>query len=236
LDSNSDEDAKNDESMYPRNQEYEAETLIKSKFQKAEEDAVVLNQENEDENPIKRFVRWSKSEEGKEDIKIYTTSLVTALLVRAFICEPRYIPSLSMYPTFDIGDQLAVEKISKLARPYQRRDVVVFMPPEAFNLFSDNHEALIKRIVAVEGDTVEVKEGGLLYVNGELQDEQYTNENAAYTWGPQQVPQGCVLVFGDNRNHSLDGHIWGFLPTKNIIGRAVFKYWPPWRVGTVTTL
>ncbi len=56
-----------------------------------------------------------------------------------------------------------------------------------------------------------------------------------YKWGPQTVPEGMVMVLGDNRNHSLDSHIWGFLPTENVIGRAIFKYWPPWRVGTIET-
>lgn len=82
----------------------------------------------------------------------------------------------------------------------------------------------------LQGDEVEVKMGKL-YINGDRQDEEYTAEDAQYEFGPVVVPPNSVLVLGDNRNHSLDGHIWGFLPTKNIIGRAVFVYWPPWRVG-----
>ena len=63
------------------------------------------------------------------------------------------------------------------------------------------------------------------------QEEPFTNEDAQYDFGPVEVPPGQLLVLGDNRNHSLDGHIWGFLPTENVIGRAVFIYWPPWRIG-----
>lgn len=181
---------------------------------------------------------WARSEEGKEDIKTYFVSLFIALLLRFTIIEPRYIPSLSMYPTFDVGDQLAVEKVTKRIKPLYRNEVVVFNPPQAFRDIvegqygdkSRGREALIKRIVAVEGDKVEVK-SGKLYINGEEQDEPFKAEDAEYQFGPVVVPAGNVLVLGDNRNHSLDGHIWGFLPEKNVIGRAVFVYWPPWRVG-----
>jgi signal peptidase I len=82
----------------------------------------------------------------------------------------------------------------------------------------------------IQGDQVEVK-GGKLYVNGDRQEEPFTAEDARYQFGPVTVPKDCVLVLGDNRNQSLDGHIWGFLPKQNVIGRAVFVYWPPWRVG-----
>jgi signal peptidase I len=68
-------------------------------------------------------------------------------------------------------------------------------------------------------------------VNGDEQDEPFTNEDAQYEFGPVVVPPDNVLVLGDNRNQSLDGHIWGFLPKQNVIGRAVFIYWPPWRLG-----
>lgn len=183
------------------------------------------------------FKRWLRSEDGKEDIKTYFISLFIALLFRFTIVEPRYIPSLSMFPTFEVGDQLAVEKVTKLIKPLYRNEVVVFNPPQAFRDIVEGYgdpkrgqEALIKRIVAVEGDRVEVK-NGRLYINNVQADEPFTAENAEYQFGPVMVPPGHVLVLGDNRNHSLDGHIWGFLPKNNVIGRAVFVYWPPWRIG-----
>ncbi|KAL7440178.1 hypothetical protein ACHAXM_007064 [Skeletonema potamos] len=184
---------------------------------------------------FEQIQEWFASDEGKEDVKTYTVSLSVALLLRLLIIEPRYIPSLSMYPTFEVGDQLAVEKVTKRIRPFHRNEVVVFNPPEKFRELvgessRKSKEALIKRIVAVEGDKVQVM-GGKLFVNGVQQDEPFTAEDAEYQFGPVVVPPGDVLVLGDNRNHSLDGHIWGFLPAENVIGRAVFVYWPPWRVG-----
>jgi len=185
---------------------------------------------------IEKIQEWFASPEGKEDVRTYTYSLGIALLLRLLIVEPRYIPSLSMYPTFEVGDQLAVEKVTKRIRPFNRREVVVFNPPATFReIVGDSSrkskEALIKRIIAIEGDKVEVM-GGKLFVNDIEQDEPFTAEDAAYEFGPVIVPPGDVLCLGDNRNHSLDGHIWGFLPAENVIGRAVFVYWPPWRVGT----
>jgi len=178
-------------------------------------------------------------EELAEDLRVYGKTLAVCLAIRFLIVEPRFIPSLSMYPGLDVGDQLAVEKVTKLARPrdapYRRNEVVVFNPPQSFKDIVNSrarNEALIKRVVAVAGDSVEVR-GGKLYVNGRAQDEAFINEQPAYALDRMVVPAGHVFVLGDNRNQSLDGHVWGFLPTKNVIGRAVFKYWPPGRVGPV---
>ena len=208
--------------------------------------------ENNDKNPgghnkrylLFRLRRWAQTSEGREDIFTYGISVVLAILVRTFALEPRYIPSLSMYPTFDVGDQLFVEKISKkwFRRPIQRGDVVVFSPPQAlldilFKEYGNSNEikpkeALIKRVVAIEGDRAQVKRDGKLYVNGEPQTDAFTKEDAAnYRYGPINVPKDNVLVLGDNRNESLDGHIWGCLPADKIIGRAICVYWPPWRMG-----
>lgn len=197
------------------------------------------NRSNSDDSFLSQLGQWWNSEEGRDDVKTYFISLGIALLLRFTIIEPRYIPSLSMYPTFEVGDQLAVEKVTKRIKPFYRQEVVVFNPPQAFRDImvgqygqdaSRAREALIKRIVAIEGDEVEVRKGKL-YVNGDEQDEPFTNEDAQYEFGPIVVPSDSVLVLGDNRNHSLDGHIWGFLPKQNVIGRAVFIYWPPWRIG-----
>ena len=83
-----------------------------------------------------------------------------------------------------------------------------------------------------EGDKVFVDKGKL-YINDEEVSEKFINGKPNYKFGPVVVPPGNVLVLGDNRNASLDSHIWGFLPKDNIIGRAIFKYWPIWEVGTI---
>jgi len=182
-------------------------------------------------NPlVKQWLGLTK--DRRDDIKTTSASFLFALFVRLSLFEPRFIPSLSMFPTFDIGDQLLVDKVSRVVRTYQRQDVVVFNPPEAYVELTGNTEALIKRVVAVEGDVVEVKNSHL-FVNGVQQEEEYTNELPNYTLEPLLVPKGMLLVLGDNRNHSFDSHVWGFLPDKNVIGRAVVKYWPPWRVGAI---
>jgi len=182
-------------------------------------------------NQVVKF--WDKlSPEQKDDVKSAVISFCFALFVRMFLLEPRFIPSLSMFPTFDIGDQLLVDKISHFGRDYKKRDVIVFTPPQTYVDATGNDEALIKRIVAVGGDIVEVKDK-TLFVNGIQQQEEYINEQPDYVLSPVAVPAGYCLVLGDNRNHSFDSHYWGLLPEKNIIGRAVVKYWPPWRAGFV---
>ena len=179
--------------------------------------------------------RVRRAQETYEFLAEFVPTFAFFLAIRLLIVEPRYIPSLSMFPTFEINDQLAVEKVSKWVRPPERREVVVFNPPAAFWEMSARRadgEALIKRVVAVAGDEVEVRSGQLL-VNGEAQEEPYTAERPDYTLPPMRVPAGCLFVLGDNRNHSFDSHYWGFLPVQNVIGHAIFTYWPPTRLGGV---
>jgi signal peptidase I len=169
-----------------------------------------------------------------EAAKTLGLSLILAFGIRQFIAEPRYIPSESMVPTLQINDRLMVEKLSYLVHEPNRGDVVVFWPPEALKQQNPElkKDAFIKRVIGVPGDKVQVK-GGLVYVNDRPQTEPYIAAKPNYNWGPEIVPMGAYMVLGDNRNHSYDSHYWGYVPRKNIIGRAAFRFWPLPRLGAI---
>ena len=158
--------------------------------------------------------------------------LALALLLRWAVVEPRWIPSGSMLPTLELQDRVLVEKVRpKLGQPLPLGTIVVFHPPEALLAAGyDPKAALIKRVVGRSGDVVEVK-GGQLYRNGEAVVEPWLAEPMLYRFGPVTVPNGNLLVLGDNRNASLDSHLWGPLPNQEVIGTALVRYWPWNRIG-----
>ncbi len=171
----------------------------------------------------------------QDNVFILIFALGLSLLIRVFVAEPRYIPSDSMIPTLEIGDRLVVEKVSYHFHQPKPGDIVVFMPPQQLRRQGYSlRQAFIKRVIAEPGQTVEVRDG-TVYVDAQPLDEaRYIAEPPNYQWGPQQVPQQQYFVMGDNRNDSNDSHIWGFLPQENIIGQAIFRFWPFERLGLVS--
>lgn len=170
----------------------------------------------------------------KENLLILIIALGLALLIRAFIAEPRFIPSDSMIPTLQLGDRLVVEKVSYRFHPPKAGDIVVFEPPTQLQIQGyAKDQAFIKRVIGESGQIVSVA-NGKVYLNNQPLKEDYIAESPDYRWGPKQVPENQIFVMGDNRNNSNDSHIWGFLPTENIIGRALFRFWPFDRIGFVT--
>jgi signal peptidase I len=168
-----------------------------------------------------------------ENIQVLAIALVLAILIRLFVAEPRYIPSDSMVPTLFTGDRLVVEKVSYWFHPPQRGDIVVFNPPIRLQeLGFDKNEALIKRVIGQPGQTIQIQTGQVLLDN-QLLEENYTAEAPAYEMMPLQIPEGSFFVMGDNRNNSNDSHVWGPLPQQQIIGRAIFRFWPPDRMGLI---
>ena len=160
--------------------------------------------------------------------------LLLALLLRWIVIEPRWIPSGSMLPTLQLRDRILVEKVRpRLKRPLHPGQIVVFHPPPPLlEAGYDPDAALIKRVVAVAGDAVEVHDG-LLWRNGLAQPSPWGGPPIDYTLRPVRVPADHVMVLGDNRNSSLDSHLWGPLPEREVLGTAVWRYWPPQRFGPI---
>ena len=160
--------------------------------------------------------------------------LAVALLLRWVVIEPRWIPSGSMLPTLQLQDRILVEKLRpRLQRPLPNGTIVVFHdPPVLVEAGYDPKAALIKRVVGQPGDEVEVRDGELRR-NGAPVPEPWRQQPIEYRFGPLTVAAGELLVLGDNRNASLDSHIWGPLPRQEVIGTAVFRYWPLDRLGPI---
>ena len=158
--------------------------------------------------------------------------VLLALLLRWAVLEPRWIPSGSMLPALQLQDRVLVEKLrARLHRPIPIGTVVVFHPPAALLAAGyDPKAALIKRVVAQAGDAVEVR-NGVLWRNGSKAAIDWSAEPMDYQLEPLTVPPDHLLVLGDNRNASLDSHLWGPLPQKALIGTAVLRYWPLNRFG-----
>jgi signal peptidase I len=161
-----------------------------------------------------------------ENIRVLVIALAIALVIRWFIAEPRYIPSGSMLPTLDLGDRIVVEKLSYHFQPVKSGDIVVFRTPPQLELLGyDPQQAFIKRIIATPGQTISVHDG-LVYVDQTALPEPFIAAPPDYELPELTVPPESFFVLGDNRNNSNDSHIWGFVPAENIIGHAVFKFWP----------
>ena len=169
-----------------------------------------------------------------ETIRIFVVALAIAIFLRAYVVEPRFIPSGSMEPTLQVGDRILVDKISQQWQEPKRGDILVFYPP-ASPAIEDTTKAYIKRLIGIEGDRIAVQDGKV-YRNGEALNETYIAEVPNYRMREVTVPQGYYWMMGDNRNHSNDSHIWGFLPKENLIGKAVFRFFPFGdRIGAITS-
>ena len=169
----------------------------------------------------------------RENVPVILFAIVLAFLIRTFIAEPRYIPSDSMLPTLEQGDRLAVEKLSYHLHPPTQGEIVVFTPPLQLQMQGyEKNQAFIKRVIATSGHTVAVNDG-VVYLDNQPLSEDYIAQPPNYDLEPVKVPPDSLFVMGDNRNNSNDSHIWGFLPQQHVIGRAIFRFWPPNRLGII---
>jgi signal peptidase I len=152
-------------------------------------------------------------------------AVLAVVLLRVFVLEPFRIPSDSMAPTLVAGDQVLVDKRAYSGGAPRRGDLAVFRAPRT-------GEILLKRVVAVGGDTVGI-EDGVLVVDGRRPREPYADPDAidSVYFGPVRVRPGTVFVLGDNRANSEDSRDFGAVPADRMIGRVRARIWPPGRWG-----
>ena len=187
----------------------------------------------------------------KELPLLIIVALVVAVVIKTFLVQAFFIPSASMRDTLLEGDRVMVNKLAFRFGEPGHGDVIVFDSPleelsDGENIFgailrnigeslglSTPDTALIKRVIALEGDTIEIRENAV-FINGTAIDESYLTRNVRMPdFGPEQIPPDHVFVMGDNRNQSEDSRRFGPIPESSIIGRAFVRVWPPSRWGGI---
>ena len=176
-----------------------------------------------DDTPPGARQRTSPLRNGIEWVLIIAAALLAALVIKTYLLQAFYIPSPSMEPTLEIQDRVLVNKLSYRLHEVHRGDVLVFeRPPNDLGVIRD----LIKRVVALPGETVEGRDGSV-YVNGKRLAEPYLPRGTVTgQFGPEQIPPDHIWVMGDNRSNSSDSRVFGAVPESRIIGRAFVRVWP----------
>lgn len=180
----------------------------------------------------------------RQNVESFALAIFFALVVRSSVVEAFWVPSGSMLPTIQIGDHLFVNKLAyALHVPFtdyevlrwghpKRGDIIVFLSPPSNPGPNGERIDLIKRVIAVGGDTLEIRDKKIL-INGEqvadadahFLDEAHRSIAKRDNLGPITVPSGKLFMMGDNRDFSHDSRFWGFADETDVKGQATFIYW-----------
>lgn len=153
-------------------------------------------------------------------IEIIAIALLVAFLIRNFLFQPYRVQMGSMLPTLKENNLIIVNKITYRLNDPKRGDIVVFRPPNGSKVF------YVKRIVALPGETIEIRNGELL-INGIPLEEDYISGATPGVYGPLTLGRDEYFVMGDHRNNSLDSREFGPISKESIIGKAALVFWPP---------
>ena len=162
----------------------------------------------------------------KKPLWIIGVLVVLVVLIRLVVLKPYEISHNSMEPSLLPGDRVLVNKLSYRFWAPNRGDVVVFQYPK------DPGRVFVKRVIGLEGERVELKDNKVL-INGEPMTEPYLKESELPPFPAQVIPQGQILVLGDNRNKSKDSRDWGLLPKEYLLGKGFYIYWPTNRMQLI---
>mgnify|MGYP002626394477 CR=1 FL=1 len=168
----------------------------------------------------------------RETIETILWAFVLAMIIRTFIVQAFWIPSGSMIPTLEIKDRVLVAKFWNYFFEPSRGSLYVFKYP------MDRDRDFVKRVIAVPGDVVDIK-NGVVYINNQPTAEPYVKNHDHYTLYPSNifpqvpftVPENKYFMLGDNRSNSQDSRYWGFASLEDMRGPVFFRYWPLNRIG-----
>lgn len=195
----------------------------------AKPERVVVEWPPADAKAARRRRQASGARSLVEWIAVIAGALLVAVLIRTLFLQTFYIPSESMETTLLKNDRVLVNKLSYKLHDVHRGDVVVFKrPPKESNT---EIKDLIKRVIALPGETVQGREGKIVIDGRELNEPYVDPGKITSDFGPVKVPAGMVWVMGDNRPNSQDSRFFGPIDQSLIVGRAFVKIWPIGRMG-----
>jgi len=185
------------------------------------------------EEPATTTGLWSEIKSITRDIIF---AAVMAVLIVVFVVQPVKVEGTSMQPRLENEERIFVNKFKYNFEPIQRGDIIVFWFPD------DPSKSFIKRIIGLPGETIDMDALGHITINGVPLDESYLaperNQMARARWATVEqrwkaIKQHYYFVMGDNRDMSNDSRSWGWVPEKYIYGKAMFRYWPLQRMGSL---
>ena len=168
------------------------------------------------------------------EIKSITRDIIfaalMAVLIVVFVVQPVKVEGTSMQPRLENDERIFVNKFIYNFQEIERGDIIVFWYPD------DPSKSFIKRVIGLPGETIRMDQRGQLYINGRPMDEPFLSPDR--NRNPKIIPETSIkphyyYVMGDNRDASNDSRSWGLVPEKYIYGKAMFRYWPLTRIGTL---
>ncbi len=161
---------------------------------------------------IKEILSW---------VMVIAVAFALAFVVTNYVIIKAEVPTGSMKETIQIDDRLIGLRLAYLFSEPERGDIVIFKYPD------NEEENYIKRVIGLPGETVEIVDG-IVYIDGELYEEDYVNGKPVDSFGPYEVPEDCYFMLGDNRNHSWDSRYWDnpYVAKDKILGKAWLRYSP----------
>ncbi len=161
-----------------------------------------------------------KKSEYRENVESFAIAVLTILFIIIFIIQSFLVSGTSMVPTLQDRERLIVNKFIYRFTSPRTGDIIVLKPPHDTRKY-------IKRVIGLPNDSIEIRDSKV-YVNGTELKEPYINEKNLQDYPYTNVPDQTIFVMGDNRNYSKDSRDpdVGFIPLKNVVGKAVFIFWP----------